>query len=232
MTTEPELLSYEIKFAQADLSNVALDGTFEGYASLFGEVDMARDIVAPGAFLESIARRGARGIRMLFQHDPSEPIGVWTAIAEDRRGLFVRGRLATEVARAREVLSLMRAGALDGLSIGFKTVRGRSDRRSGIRRLEKVELWEISIVTFPMLAGARITAVKQDDRARDMPTKRECERWLTREAGLSRSQARAVIAKAYRAIAAMQDAAGRPHTAPAPLAARIREAARAMKPIM
>jgi HK97 family phage prohead protease len=97
---------------------------------------------------------------MLFQHDPASPIGVWQEVREDSRGLFVRGKLTIEVARAREVLALMRAGAVDGLSIGFRTVRGRTDARTGVRRLMEVDLWEISVVTFPMLPAARVSAVK------------------------------------------------------------------------
>lgn len=153
-------MSHHITLARPERLDIAPDGTLEGYASIFGEVDTARDVVAPGAFLDTIARRGPRGIRMLFQHDPSEPVGVWHQVREDGRGLYVRGRLATEVTRARELLSLIRAGALDGLSIGFRTVRARADRSRGVRRLEKVDLWEISLVTFPMLANARVTSVK------------------------------------------------------------------------
>jgi HK97 family phage prohead protease len=97
---------------------------------------------------------------MLFQHDPATPIGVWREVREDRRGLFVSGRLMPEVARAREVLALMRAGAIDGLSIGFRTVRGRTDAKTGVRSLIEVDLWEVSVVTFPMLPAARISAVK------------------------------------------------------------------------
>lgn len=151
----------EVKFAPVDLKRVAADGTFSGYASLFGRVDMGRDIVMPGAFRDSLARRGASGVKLLFQHDPNEPIGVWLALGEDEKGLFARGRLMTEVARAREVLSLMRAGALDGLSIGFRTVTGRTDPATGVRRLHRIDLWEISVVTFPMLADARVEAVKR-----------------------------------------------------------------------
>ena len=133
---------------------------FAGYASLFGAVDMARDVVERGAFAKAIATRGAAGIRMLFQHDPNQPIGHWLTIREDERGLFVRGRLAPGVAKAREVLELMREGALDGLSIGFRTVKARSDAGSGVRRILEADLWEISVVTFPMLAGARVETVK------------------------------------------------------------------------
>ncbi len=120
--------SRETKFARAALSSVEADGTFSGYAALFGKADLGRDMVMPGAFRASLQARGAGGVKMLFQHDPNEPIGVWHEIREDGRGLFVKGRLTTEVARAREVLSLMRAGALDGLSIGYRTVRGRTDQ--------------------------------------------------------------------------------------------------------
>jgi hypothetical protein len=115
----------------------------------------------PGAFRDSLSARGPQGVKLLFQHDPNEPIGVWLDLYEDGKGLFARGRLMPEVARAREVLSLMRAGALDGLSIGFRTVKGRTDPKSGVRRLDKIDLWEISIVTFPMLPEARVSTVKR-----------------------------------------------------------------------
>ena len=142
-------------------TTVDLDGTVEGYASRFGEIDQARDMVMPGAFQATLATRGLRRIPMLFQHDPAEPVGVWLELREDANGLYARGRLIPEVARGRELLSLIRARAIDGLSIGFKTVRGRIDPRTRIRRLYAVDLWEISIVTFPLLAGARVHAVKQ-----------------------------------------------------------------------
>ncbi|MCR4283282.1 MAG: HK97 family phage prohead protease, partial [Bauldia sp.] len=129
-------------------------------ASIFGKADLGRDVVLPGAFRASLAKRGAAGIKLLFQHDPNQPIGVWTEIREDGEGLFVKGKLTTGVARAREVLSLIRAGALDGLSIGYRTVRGRTDAKTGIRSLIEVDLWEISVVTFPMLPEARVASVK------------------------------------------------------------------------
>jgi len=150
----------EKKFARLDLKKVEAGGEFCGYASLFGKVDLARDAVERGAFAKAIATRGASQIRMLFQHDPNQPIGQWLTLAEDARGLFVRGRLATGVSKAREVLELMREGALDGLSIGFRTVRARSEPGTGIRRILEADLWEISVVTFPMLAGARVETVK------------------------------------------------------------------------
>ena len=145
----------------APRTTIDADGTVEGYASLFGEIDQARDMVMRGAFAATLAARGVHRIPMLFQHDPAEPVGVWLELREDAHGLLARGRLIPEVARARELLSLLRAGAVDGLSIGFRTVKGNIDPRSRVRRLLAVDLWEISIVTFPLLAGARVRAVKQ-----------------------------------------------------------------------
>jgi HK97 family phage prohead protease len=145
----------------APRATIDADGTVEGYASLFGEIDQARDMVMPGAFAATLRARNIRRIPMLFQHDPAEPVGVWLTLREDMRGLYARGRLIPEVARGRELLSLLRAGAIDGLSIGFKTVKGRIDPKTRIRKLDAVELWEISIVTFPLLTGARVHAVKE-----------------------------------------------------------------------
>lgn len=137
------------------------DGIIEGYASLFGAIDQARDMVMPGAFRLTLQQRGLRKIPMLFQHDPSEPIGVWLELREDMRGLWARGKLIPDVARARELLALLQAGALDGLSIGYRTRHGAIDPKTRIRRLHQVDLWEISLVTFPLLDGARVEAVKQ-----------------------------------------------------------------------
>src|SRR5947199_7226264 len=145
------------------------DGTVEGYASLFGEIDAARDRVMPGAFARTLKSRGLRRIPMLFQHDPAEPVGVWLELKEDHRGLYARGRLIPEVARARELFALVASGAVDGLSIGFRTVKGRVDPKSRLRKIDQVELWEISIVTFPLLAGARVRAVKENGTLHDDP---------------------------------------------------------------
>ncbi len=146
-------------------------GFVEGYASLFGVEDQGRDVVMAGAFRASLTRRPAAGVRLLFQHDPAEPIGVWDEIREDARGLYVRGRLIEEVARAREVLALIRAGALDGLSIGFHARRAVRDARTGQRRLYEIDLMEISIVTFPMLPGARVNAMKAGATAACSPAR-------------------------------------------------------------
>jgi HK97 family phage prohead protease len=132
---------------------------FEGYASLFGVPDGAGDVVAPGAFAASLRKRGPSRVRMLYQHFAHEPIGVWETIAEDSRGLYVRGRLIADVERARDVRALIGEGALNGLSIGFRTIRARRDPATGLRTLLEIELWEISVVTFPLLAGSQVTAI-------------------------------------------------------------------------
>jgi HK97 family phage prohead protease len=166
------------------------DGTVEGYASLFGEIDQARDMVMPGAFARTLKSRGLRRIPMLFQHDPAEPIGVWLELAEDFRGLRARGRLIPDVMRAREVLALVKAGAIDGLSIGFRTTRARIDPKTRVRRLFEVDLWEISIVTFPLLNGARVRAVKEAPRAAG-PRAGDAERLVRRHPRFSFARTRA-----------------------------------------
>ncbi len=155
----------EARFTALDFKSIADDGRFEGYASLFNRPDLGRDVVLRGAFRDTLVKRGAAGVRMLFQHNPAEPIGTWDIIREDAKGLFVQGRLATSVARAREVLALMRGGAIDGLSIGFKAIKAHRDRAAGVRKLAQIDLWEISIVTFPMLPEARVTSVAPQLRA-------------------------------------------------------------------
>jgi hypothetical protein len=126
-----------------------------GYASLFGATDQGGDIVEAGAYRISLSK--GRRIKMLWQHDPAQPIGVWDEVVEDAKGLWVRGRLLTDIARAREAASLIAAGAIDGLSIGYRTLRAHKDA-SGARRLSELDLWEVSLVTFPMLPEARVTA--------------------------------------------------------------------------
>jgi len=130
-------------------------GVIAGYASLFGVADQAGDRVHAGAFAGSLARRPAAEIRMLFQHLPEEPVGRWDSVAEDSRGLFVRGRLNLDVQRGRELWALITAGGLDGLSIGFRT-RKAARGPGGGRILIDLDLWEVSIVTFPLHRGARL----------------------------------------------------------------------------
>lgn len=131
------------------------DGRFAGYASVFNKLDSGGDIVLPGAFAKSLARKRGR-IRLLFQHDPKEPVGIWESMAEDSHGLFVTGRLVPGVPRSDALRRLIENGALDGLSIGFRTVK--ASRRDGNRLLHEIDLYEVSIVTFPMMEEARIAS--------------------------------------------------------------------------
>ena len=124
-----------------------------GYASLWGVADLNGDVVARGAFAASLAKTGAGGVRMLHQHEGRAAVGVWDQMVEDERGLFVRGRIMDWSAEARFARALSRAGALDGLSIGFRSRRARREGR--LRVLVEVELWEVSLVSFPALPGAR-----------------------------------------------------------------------------
>lgn len=215
----------EAKFMPLDLKSVGADGAFEGYASLFGREDLGRDVVVRGAFAESLAQRGASGVRMLFQHDPAQPIGVWDELQEDAKGLYAHGRLTADVAKAREVMALMKAGALDGLSIGFKAIKAKRDGRSGVRRLEKIDLWEISVVTFPMLPDARVSAIKALPFASGVPTMRSFEKWLTRDGGLTRSEAHALMRDGLKGFQALREA-GLGGIEAQRLAERMRDAAR------
>ena len=188
----------------------AREGAFSGYASLFGQVDLGKDRVVSGAFSRSLKSRGVDGIRMLFQHEPSEPIGVWDKITEDQNGLFVSGRIVQTSQRGKEVLELLRQKAIDGLSIGFRTERSQTDRKTGVRSILEADLWEISIVTFPMLPGARVQnvkAVSQQATRQKLPSIRHFEKWLTQDAGLTRRQARTVIHKGYAQLECTREAA-------------------------
>lgn len=168
-----------------DAKAVKDDGTFEGYASKFGVKDLGDDIVMPGAFTKSLAERPAQRVKMLWQHDPTKPIGSWKHIAEDSKGLPVVGKLNLDVQQGREAHALMKDGAIDGLSIGYVT-RDHAFVKGGARELRAVDLHEISVVTFPMLPEATIDAVKDFDP-------RELEAGL-REAGLSRADAVKAVA--------------------------------------
>lgn len=132
------------------------DLAIEGYASLFWVRDLADDVAAAGCFSASLARTGARGVKMLSQHEAARPVGVWDEAFEDARGLYLRGRVLEATPEGRLCAALARAGALDGLSIGFRTLKARPDETGRLRVLTEVELWEVSLVTFPMLPGARL----------------------------------------------------------------------------
>lgn len=151
-------LGLETKYAplRREPSEREEPGAVKGYASIFGAPDQNGDVVAPGAFAKSLTRLQADGgsVKLLWQHDPAQPIGVWDEVVEDAMGLFVRGRLLTEIARGEEAAALLSFGAVDGLSIGYRTIKAEPLPGGG-RRLIELDLWEVSLVTFPMLPSAR-----------------------------------------------------------------------------
>ncbi len=160
----------EHKFCRFD-GDMQVDDSLviEGYASLFGDADQGGDIVTKGAYAASLARMQSEGrqIKMLWQHDPAQPIGVWDEVREDDKGLYVKGRLLDSVARAREAAALIAASAIDGLSIGYRTVKATKNDK-GRRLLTELELWEVSLVTFPMLPSARLGAKGETLDATDL----------------------------------------------------------------
>ncbi|MDA7429825.1 HK97 family phage prohead protease [Primorskyibacter aestuariivivens] len=150
----------ETKFARFEDGLSVTDGhQIEGYASLFGAADQGGDVVQKGAYAESLKALAAekRQVRMLWQHDPAQPIGIWDEVREDGKGLYVKGRILESVEKGREAVALLAAGAIDGLSIGYRTKRA-SKTDKGQRLLMELELWEVSLVTFPMLPSARVGA--------------------------------------------------------------------------
>jgi hypothetical protein len=232
------------------------DRTVEGWASTFGNKDAGNDIIVPGAFAQSLT---ARKPKMLWQHDTGELIGVWDAATETDKGLYVKGRFA-DTPRGNEAYTLAKMGALDSMSIGYSTLDYDYDPKANTRTLKKLDLWEVSLVTFPMNDQAAITTVKAvaddldaaydlldqaagicqaysagdmaptaetlgtvsqfvqqamalladdaaepGDDAKSAHTPKTLERCL-REAGLTRSQAKGLLAKGYTAIAPQREA--------------------------
>lgn len=148
-------MDLETKFAKLEEQAVKDDGSFSGYASKFDMVDQDGDIVLPGAFTKTLA---ARRPKMLWGHDTNKPIGLWDVVEVDSIGLRVEGKLLLTTAMGRETYELMKAGVVDGMSIGYLT--RKSETRAGNRGLIEVDLFEISVVTFPMLEAAKIESVK------------------------------------------------------------------------
>lgn len=172
-------------------------GMFSGYGSIFNNKDLGNDVMIEGAFAKSIASKGARGVKLLYQHKADEPIGVFDEIIEDRKGLKVKGRLAMGTQKGKEVYELMKMGAIDGLSIGYRvSPKGATYDEKGKRRmLKEVDLMEISAVTFPMNPRARIQAVKGEGKS-----VREWESFFRDEGGLSRSESKVAANAVHKAL--------------------------------
>ncbi len=165
-------------------------GTFEGYGAIFGNRDNDNDIVVKGAFVDSLKERTPA---MLWQHNTKEPIGRFLDVREDDKGLYVRGKLSMK-GKGAEAYELLSMGAMDGLSIGFVTKEATRDAASGTRTIQKADLMEISLVTFPANEMARIDSVKAASAISD---ERSFERFL-RASGFSRSRAKTITAKGFK----------------------------------
>lgn len=175
------------------IKELSEDGTFEGYGSVFNNQDYGGDIVAPGAFTDSInlLKKKERALPVLWQHNSDNPIGVYDEFYEDAKGLYVKGRLLLTVQRGKEAYDLLKAGAVTGLSIGYGVQKYEMDTETYVRTLTELELYEVSLVTFPMNDDARVSAVKERIAAGVLPTLKQFEEIL-REAGFSKSQATAI----------------------------------------
>jgi len=187
----------------SDVKAVNDKGTFTGYGSIFGNEDQGSDIMQKGAFTKSLENRPAPKVKMLYQHKTDEPIGVFEDMYEDEKGLFVKGRLAMGTQKGREAYELLKMGALDGMSIGFRAdpdKQGYNENKRGTRTLKEVDLMEISLVTFPMNERALIQNVKANSKSI-----REWEKILRDAGGLSRTEAK-IGAKALSESLSQRDA--------------------------
>jgi hypothetical protein len=179
MDLERKTLTLELK-AEGDAGEIV------GYGSVFGNEDSYGDRIEPGAFVQTLARRMPK---MLWQHDWEQPIGRWIEAREDEVGLHLKGKLSLGTDRGREARELIADGVLDGLSIGFRTVTAGWD--GNVRLLKAVDLWEVSVVTFPANDAATVTAVKSAFTQRDLESR-------LRGLGLSRTAAKALLARGYQ----------------------------------
>lgn len=196
----------EIRSFALSIKATGDDGSVEGYGSVFGVRDNYDDVIASGAFAQTLKDHKSAGTMpaMLWQHDSCEPIGVWTEMVEDGKGLKIKGKLALDTVRGKEAHALLKMGALNGLSIGFVSKQWAYDRDTEVRTLTEIDLWEVSLVTFPANEKARITGVKAADAAA-VTTVRQAEKAL-RDAGFSDDAAKAFVASVKRIALDERDA--------------------------
>jgi len=172
------------------------DRAIEGWASTFGNTDSDNDIILPGAFAASLKERMPK---MCWQHDSRHIPGIWDEARESDQGLYVKGRILGTTL-GNDAYTLLKAGAIDSMSIGYSPTEYEIDVKTGTRTISKIDLWEVSLVTFPANEQARITSVKnKPDNARDL------EHYL-RDAGFSRSEAKKIVAEGFKAIVDQRDA--------------------------
>ena len=179
-----------------ELKSVAETGVFSGYGSVYGVLDEGDDVVSPGCFTESLADWSSKGRMpaMLWQHSSREVLGTYLTMKEDPVGLYVEGQLALKTQRGAEAYELMQMKALSGLSIGFMTREDSYDQKTGVRTIKRADLWECSVVTFPMNDHARIAAVKSIEEIGDL---NGAELYLREVGGVSRSEAKAIVSRLF-----------------------------------
>ena len=194
MTVKKMVLAFDQKTFEIDGTD---ERKFSGYANTFDHKDRAGDNTQRGAFVKSIAKHTAAGtkVKMLAHHDKTRPIGVWTSMSEDAKGLFVEGRLTKGVRDSDEAYALLKDGALDAMSIGYHVVKEEYDRKSGANLLHEIDLQEISLVAMPANEESVVTAVKSVHDIRSLET-------VLRDAGLSRKDAKAVLAVGFKGLEA------------------------------
>lgn len=182
----------QLKFEDTDSKS----GVFTGYASVFGGVDSYGDTIVKGAFSETLENR-KRPVRMFFGHSPGRPIGIWVDLKEDDHGLFARGEFTPGNDDARNVHASMKHGAIDALSIGFRIPKGGAEEvEDGGRRISKVDLVEISVVTLPADDDARVSSVKSiADEINSITCIRDAELFLREAGNFPRSMAKAYISQ-------------------------------------
>lgn len=190
------------KFFSFELKSLDSKGQFSGYGSVFDVLDLKGDVVKPGAFGKSLAKWATKDRLppILWQHDSRSPIGPYTKMAEDGKGLYTEGQLLIkDVQQAREAYALLDAGAINGQSIGYDTVDEDYDAKAGVWNLNEIDLWECSIVTFPANTDALVENVKSALERGNMPSLRDFEDFL-RESGFSKSVATAITSRGYAPI--------------------------------
>lgn len=175
----------------------------EGYGAIFETIDQGYDIIEPGAFADSL--KSDRKVKFLWQHNPYEPIGVWDSIKEDAKGLRVKGRILSDVGKGREALALLKSDAIDGLSIGYRTIEWREAKQDDryVRIIEKAELWEVSVVTFQMHAGATVDVKSAADMSR-----KDFERHLLSHSQMSRKVVGALMGGGFKGVQALSNSGG------------------------
>jgi len=193
----------EHKTVELEFKETNSGGTIVGYASVYGNVDQGGDIMMKSAFKDCIARNATSGVKpkMLWQHDPSQPIGVWDAMQESEKGLMIQGRILPTVQKGKEAIELIRAGAISGLSVGYKVVEDEYEQneKGMVRKIHKADLWETSIVTFPMNEEAMVTDVKQLQSLRDVE-------YVLRKAGVPSGFAKLLAKHGYEgAVKCLKD---------------------------